>query len=297
VEELYSSATNACSYAQKLERNDRYLFASKDLNDKAAKQLRIENSLHEAIENDELQLYYQPKIDSATGLIAGFEALLRWQSKRLGFVPPDQFIPIAEQSGQIIKIGEWVLYTACRQLSTWMDLGLKVHPIAVNLSGVQLRQQNLASRIAQILIEFDLDPSLLEIELTESSLVTTNDQPYAILKKIQGMGIRVTMDDFGTGYSSLSYLRKIPLSCVKIDRSFIFDLNKDENADKLVASIVSMAHELGFEVVAEGVEEKYQADHLIALGCEYLQGYYFSRPIPHDEAEKMMQNQPMALAG
>ena len=132
--------------------------------------------------------------------------------------------------------------------------------------------------------------------MTESSLVTTDDKPYAVLNQIKDMGIRVTMDDFGTGYSSLSYLRKIPLSCLKIDRSFIFDLNKNENADKLVASIVSMAHELGLDVVAEGVEEKHQADHLAALGCEYLQGYYFSRPVPHDEVVDMLQKQPMALA-
>ncbi len=297
VEALYSSATNACSYAQKLNGNDRYLFASKDLNNKAAKQLQIENALHEAIENNELQLHYQPKIDSATEQIAGFEALLRWQSERLGFVPPDKFIPVAEQSGLIDGIGDWVINTACRQLRSWMDSGLTVVPIAVNISGVQLRQPNIATRIMHILDKFNIDKRLLEIELTESSLVSTGETPFTILKQIKDMGIRVTMDDFGTGYSSLSYLRKIPLSCLKIDRSFVFDLNKDENADKLVASIVSMAHELGLEVVAEGVEEKHQADHLIDLGCEYLQGYYFSRPIPHDEVVRMLQKQPVALAG
>jgi diguanylate cyclase (GGDEF)-like protein/PAS domain S-box-containing protein len=297
VEALYSSATNACSYAQKLDGKDHYLFASKDLNQKAVNQLKIENSLHEAIENDELQLYYQPKIDTATGQIAGFEALLRWQNESMGFVPPDKFIPIAEQSGQIDRIGDWVLYSACRQLRDWLSSGLAVKPVAINISGVQLRQPNLANRIGRVLDEFNIDRHLLEIELTESSLITTSEQPYAILKQIKEMGIRVTMDDFGTGYSSLSYLRRIPLSCLKIDRSFITDINKDENADKLIASIISMAHELGLEVVAEGVEEKYQVDHLTALGCEYLQGYYFSRPIPHGEAAKMMQHQPMALAG
>ncbi|MGD8836590.1 MAG: EAL domain-containing protein [Desulfobacteraceae bacterium] len=297
VQELYSSATNACSYAKKLNGNDRYLFASKDLNDKAANHLKIENSLHEAIDHNELQLYYQPKVSSETGRIAGFEALLRWQSESLGVVPPDRFIPIAEKSGMIVRIGEWVLYSACRQLRTWIDSGLEVRPIAVNLSGVQLHQQNLASRIKHILDKFSLDSSLLEIELTESSLVTTSDRPYTMLKQIKEMGIQVTMDDFGTGYSSLSYLRKIPLSCLKIDRSFIMDLNKDINADKLIASIVSIAHELGLKVVAEGVEEKHQADHLVALGCEYLQGYYFSPPVPHDQARQMLQKQPIALAG
>ena len=297
VDALYSSAINACSYAQKLNGKDRYLFSSQGLNEMAVNQLKIENSLHEAIANDELQLHYQPKIEAATGRIAGFEALLRWQSASLGFVPPDKFIPVAEQSGQIDGIGDWVIYKACQQLRTWMDMGLEVGPIAVNISGVQLRQQNLANRIQNILDEFNIDTHLLEIELTESSLVDTHDQSFAILKQINEMGIRVTMDDFGTGYSSLSYLKSIPLACLKIDRAFISDIDKDENADKLVASIISIAHGLGLEVVAEGVEEKYQADHLTALGCEYLQGYYFSRPIPHSEVADILQKQPMALTG
>ncbi|BBO81807.1 hypothetical protein DSCO28_23730 [Desulfosarcina ovata subsp. sediminis] len=296
VEELSSSATNACSYAQKLKGNERYLFASKALNETATKHLKIENALHEAIDNAELQLYYQPKIDSATEQIAGFEALLRWQSNRLGTIPPDQFIPIAEQSGLIVEIGEWVLYSACRQIRTWLDIGLDVKPVAVNFSGVQMHQQNLESRIVHILKEFDLDPRLLEIELTESSFVTINDQLHALLRQIKKMGIKVTMDDFGTGYSSLSYLREIPVSCVKIDKSFISDLNKNENADKLVASIVSMAHELGLEVVAEGVEERHQVDRLAALGCEYLQGYFFSQPVPYDAAQRLLEKQAMELA-
>jgi diguanylate cyclase (GGDEF)-like protein/PAS domain S-box-containing protein len=297
VDELYRSATNACSYAQKLNGKDRYFFSSQNLNEMAVNQLEIENSLHEAIQNDELQLHYQPKIESATRWIVGFEALLRWQSVRLGAVPPDQFIPVAEHSGQINELGDWVLYNACQQLRTWKDMGLEVEPIAVNMSGIQLRQQNLAHRIQNILDEFNIDPNLLEIELTESSLVDSHDETLAILEQINAMGLRVTMDDFGSGYSSLSYLRKIPLSCLKIDRSFVNDINKDENADKLIASIVSIAHGLGLEVVAEGVEEKYQADHLIALGCEYLQGFYFGRPMPQSEVVNILQKQPLALTG
>jgi EAL domain-containing protein (putative c-di-GMP-specific phosphodiesterase class I) len=165
------------------------------------------------------------------------------------------------------------------------------------MSGVQLRQQNLASRIQNILEEFNLDTHLLEIELTESSLVDIHDNSFDILKQIREMGLRVSMDDFGTGYSSLSYLKNIPLSGLKIDRSFINDINKNETADKLIASIISIAHGLGLDVVAEGVEEKYQVDHLTALGCEYLQGYYFSRPVPQSEVEDMLQKQPMALTG
>jgi EAL domain-containing protein (putative c-di-GMP-specific phosphodiesterase class I) len=294
VDKLYSGAINACSYAQKLNGKDRYFFSSQNLNEMAVNQLQIENSLHEAIQNDELQLHYQPKIEVATGRIAGFEALLRWNSARLGFVPPDKFIPVAEQSGQMDAIGDWVLFTACQHLRAWMDKGLEVGSIAVNISGVQLRQQNLPNRIQNLLDKFNIKTHQLEIELTESSLVKTYDQSFAILKQIEEMGLRVTMDDFGTGYSSLSYLKNIPLSCLKIDKSFISDINQDENADKLIASIVSIAHGLGLEVVAEGVEEEYQVDHLIALNCEYLQGYYFSRPVPQSEVADLLQKQPMA---
>jgi len=289
VEDLYSSATNACSCAQKVKGNDRYLFSSQDLNEKAAQQLQVENALHAAIQNDELELYYQPQIESATGRVAGVEALLRWRSAQLGFALPSDFIPVAEQSGQIDRLGDWVLYHACQQLRSWLDKGFEVATVAVNLSGMQLRQQNLSSRIQSILDEFNLDTHLLEIELTESSLVNSHDKSFTVLKQIKEMGIRVTMDDFGTGYSSLSYLKNIPLSCIKIDRSFIADIGKDDNSEKLIASIISMAHGLGLEVVAEGVEEKCQADHLTALGCEYLQGYYFSRPIPQAKVSEILQ--------
>ena len=295
--ELYSSASNACSYAEKLVGKDRYLFSSESLNKMAVKQLQIENLLHRAIQNDEFQLYYQPIIEARTGRIAGFEALLRWQSATLGFVSPEDFVPIAEQSGQIDGIGDWVFYNVCQQLRSWMDMGLEVRPIAVNTSGIQLRRQNLANQIHHLLDEFTIDPHLLEIELTETALIRSYDRSLATLKKINEMGLRVSMDDFGTGYSAFSYLRDIPLSGLKIDKSFISDINKDEMAEKLIASIVSIADALGLEVVAEGVEEKHQVDHLTALGCKYLQGYYFSHPIPQSEVAEILQKIPMAQTG
>ncbi|MBI9090830.1 MAG: EAL domain-containing protein [Desulfobacterium sp.] len=295
VEELYRSATNACRYARKINGKERYLFSSKGINKMAVDKLQIENLLHDAIKKNELQLFYQPKIEAATGRVAGFEALLRWQNARLGAVPPKHFIPVAEQSGLIDELGDWVLYTACQQLRTWMDMGLQVAPIAINMSGIQLRQQGLAHRIQHILDEFNIDIDLLEIELTESSLVNSGDKSFVILKKIRGMGLRITMDDFGTGYSSLSYLRNIPLSGLKIDKSFVADINKDANADKLIVSMVSIAHGLGLEVVAEGVEKKHQADHLIAWGCEYLQGYYYSRPIPGNKIADILKEQQITL--
>jgi diguanylate cyclase (GGDEF)-like protein/PAS domain S-box-containing protein len=297
VEELCSRANGACSFAQKLNGKDRYCFSSRSLNEMAVNQLRIENALHEAIQNDELQLYYQPIIEAETGRIVKFETLLRWQSSSLGFVPPDKFIPVAEQTGQIDRIGDWVFYNAVKQLRNLMDTGLNVCPVSINVSGIQLRQQNLANRIQNMLDEFSIDAHLIEIELTESSLIDIYDKSFAILKQLKDMGIRVYMDDFGTGYSSLSYLKNIPLSGLKIDRSFISDVTKDESADKLVASIISMSHGLGLEVVAEGVEEKKQAEYLISLGCEYLQGYYFSRPMPHKKVSEILRTRKMAMIG
>jgi diguanylate cyclase (GGDEF)-like protein len=296
-EELYCSATNACAYAQKHKRKERYQFSTARLNEMAVRQLRIENALHEAIQHDEFELYYQPKIAAASGRVAGYEALLRWNSERLGSVPSDQFIPVAEQSGQIDSIGDWVIYNACKQLRTWKDMGVEVGSVAINMSGVQLRQSNLADRVGSVLEEFRIHAHQLEIELTESVLIKTHDQSMANLEQFKSMGLRVAMDDFGTGYASLAYLRKIPLTSLKIDRSFVADINKDENANRLIASIVAMAHGLGLEITAEGVEQKDQADHLRALGCEYLQGYYFSRPIPWEEVAGKIQNHPMALAG
>ncbi|MCK5915794.1 MAG: EAL domain-containing protein [Deltaproteobacteria bacterium] len=283
TEELYSSAVSACSYVRKMKSDKHYLFASQKINTMATKQLQLENNLYSAIDNNELKLYFQPQVEAATGRISGFEVLLRWKNSQLGQVPPSDFIPVAEQSGQIDRIGDWVLYHACQQLRSWLDEGLTINSIAINLSGIQLQQKNLANRIEEVLKQFNLGAHLLEIELTESSLVNTFDKSFTVLQKIKDLGIRVTMDDFGTGYSSLSYLRDIPLSCVKIDRSFIMDIGKDENAEKLIASIISMAHSLGLQVVAEGVEEQHQADHLSSLGCEYLQGYLFGKPVPEAE--------------
>ena len=253
----------------------------------------MESLLHSAIANKELLLHFQPKVKSVSGEIVGFEALLRWQSPVLGFVPPDQFIPVAEQSGQIDGIGQWVIYNACRQMRRWMDKGLPAGSMAVNISGVQLRHATLPYLIQNILEEFKIEPHLLELELTESSLVDMQDHSLSMLHQFKEMGLQVTLDDFGTGYSSLSYLRNMPLGCIKIDRSFVNDIDKDQNANKLIASIISMAHELGLKVVAEGVEEERQVDHLAALGCEYLQGYYFSRPVPHDQVEDLLIHPPV----
>jgi len=291
VEDLYSSAANASRFAKEFKGKERYLFSSKDLNNLAIKQLNVENALHTAIQNEELELFYQPQIESSSGRVAGLEVLLRWNSSELGEISPADFIPVAEQYGQIDQLGDWVLYHACQQLRNWLDMGLDIPLVVVNVSGVQLRQQNLVARIRNILDEFKLEPHMLEIELTESCLVDSYDKNFSVLKQIKKMGIRVTMDDFGTGYSSLASLKNIPLSCIKIDRSFIADIGKDETSDRLITSIVSMAHGLGFEVVAEGVENETQAIHMTNLNCEYLQGYHFSRPLPATEVAYFFQKE------
>lgn len=295
VEDLYNSAVSACSYAEKNNGSTRYMFASQNINAVAVRQLQIESCLRGAIENNELQLYFQPQVETSTGRVAGFEVLLRWQNPQLGFVPPSDFIPVAEQSGQINQIGYWVLYGACKQLREWLDSGLDVGSLAVNVSGVQLCQPDLAQRIQEILTEFDLDYHLLEIELTESSLVNSVDKSFAVLKQIKELGMQITIDDFGTGYSSFSYIKDMPLSCIKIDRSFVADIGKDANAEKLIASIVSMAHGLELKVVAEGIEEQHQAEHLATLGCELLQGYLYSHPVPQEEVAKVLNQNTMKL--
>ncbi len=284
AEDLYASSASACSYAEKLGDSNRYQFSSPEINSQAKHQLMVESCLHRAISQNELELHFQPQLETASGRVLRFEVLLRWNSRHLGLVPPEQFIPIAEQSGQINEIGEWVLDMSCRQLRHWLDQGYQVAALAVNLSGVQLRQRNLAQKIEGILARHNLLPEQLELELTESALIHSFDKAHTMLKKIKELGVAVTMDDFGTGYSSLAYLKDIPISCLKIDRSFIADIGHHHTAEKLVTSIVSMAHGLDLKVVAEGVEEKDQADFMTALDCELLQGYQIGRPEPADTA-------------
>lgn len=297
ADELYSNAINACNHAKNRNSKERYLCFSQSLNDMAVRQLKVESSLHDAISQEELQLHFQPKVEAVSQQTIGFEALLRWNSAKLGFVPPGDFINVAEQTGQIHELGNWVLYNACKQLKEWMDMGLSVKPIAVNVSEVQLREQDLAQIIQDLLDEFDLVPAMLEIELTESSLVNPHDISLATLRKMKEIGVKVAVDDFGTGYSSLSYLRKIPLSCLKIDRSFINDINSDDSANSLISSIISMAHGLNLEVVAEGVETESQINFLRERGCQYLQGYYFSRPLPPEEVAEILAQEDIAIAG
>lgn len=253
---------------------------SQDMNVRAQEMAELEAGLRRALENDELILYYQPKADLYSGEICGAEALVRWQHPVKGLVPPDQFIPLAEESGIILSLGEWVLREACRQAAQWQAEGMPGLTIAVNFSARQCRQQNIVDIVAQALLDAGLDAQWLQLELTESMVMHNPDSAEAMLRQLKALGVSLAMDDFGTGYSSLGYLKRFPFDCLKIDQSFVQNITT-EAGDALIASaVIAMAHSLGLHVVAEGVETESQMRHLRNQNCDQLQGYYFSWPLP-----------------
>jgi diguanylate cyclase (GGDEF)-like protein/PAS domain S-box-containing protein len=269
---------DAAMYSAKRLGGDNYRFYTADLNVQVQERLAIEQGLRVAEQRDELRLLYQPKIDLASGKIIGVEALLRWQHPTLGRVAPDRFIPIAEETGLIVPIGEWVLRTACAQVRAWRDNGIEL-PIAVNLSACQFRQRNLAQTIHRILSDAAVPPQFIEIEITESDVMENAESAIATLDELKARGISISIDDFGTGYSSLSYLKRFPLDVLKIDRSFVRDIAVDSDDAAIVEAIIALARSLEIKVVAEGVETKDQMEFLGRAGCNFAQGYLFSPPV------------------
>ena len=239
----------------------------------------MESHLRRAIEFDELSIHLQPQIDLATNRIDSFEALLRWNNRKFGFVSPAQFIPIAEASGLIINIGDWVIEEVCRYQKEWRERGYRPVRIAVNISPKQFRNEDFARKIDDALKKYDVDPKLLEVEITESSMTNVNET-YSILSDLKQLGVHVSVDDFGTGYSSLSYLKEYPIDTIKIDQSFIADIAKDEKNEAIIKAIISMSHNLGLEVVAEGIEEQFQVAFLKRYHCQKGQGYLYNKPLP-----------------
>lgn len=239
----------------------------------------LEGHLHNAVQAGELLLHYQPKVHSSTGDLMGVEALVRWQHPTLGLVPPGDFIPIAEDSGLIAEIGLWVLQEACRQACVWHAQGLPLLRISVNLSARQFHQADLPAKIRQVLDESGLDPTLLELEITESAVMRDTESAISALNSLKELGVCLSIDDFGTGYSSLSYLKQFPIDVLKIDRSFVKDVMTDPDDAAIAKAIVGLAHGLGLEVIAEGVETQAQAQFMQAIGCDYMQGYYFNPPL------------------
>ena len=278
-ESLIKNADAAMYYAKSQGRNN-YQFYGKTMNSRALEKLAMESQLRKAIERTEFELHYQPKLDLRTGRISGAEALIRWRHPELGMVPPIDFIPLAEESGLIVPIGEWVLRAACEQSKLWQRRDCRRCHVAVNISSPHFRHSGLLPMVARILHETGLPPHCVEVEVTESMLMDDMETTLATLHRLKDMGLRLAIDDFGTGYSSLAYLKRFPLDALKVDRSFVKDTPGAADDAAITSAIIAMAHSLKLEVVAEGVETEAQLEFLRNRDCEYAQGYLISRPVP-----------------
>jgi PAS domain S-box-containing protein/diguanylate cyclase (GGDEF)-like protein len=266
----------------------RYAFYRPELNQGANDRFKLESALRRAVEREELVLHYQPQVDLASGRIVGAEALLRWRHPERGLVPPGVFIPLAEETGLILPIGDWVLHAACMQQRNWRDAGLPLVPVSVNLSAHQFND-GIVAKVGQVLDECGIEPQLLELELTESASMADADKSCALLAQLKAMGIRLAIDDFGTGYSNLNYLKRFPVDKLKIDRSFVADLLDSGDDLAISRAVIAMAHGLRLTVVAEGVETAGQLALLAEQGCDIMQGYYFSRPVPAEDFGRMLR--------
>ena len=289
AETLLKNADVALYRAKEQGRNN-YQFYTSTMNSKASELLSLENSLHHALEQGEFVVHYQPQVNINTWEITRMEALLRWQHLTLGLVAPEVFIPLAEENGLIVSIGESVLRTACTQNKAWQDMGLSPLRVAVNLSARQFQQQNLVAMVARVLAETGLLPHFLELEITETTVMQDVDFTRTILNQLQQMGICIAIDDFGTGYSSLSYLKKFPLHTIKIDGSFIRDLGVDPHDQAITSAVIALGRGLNLSVVAEGVETKEQLDCLLSLQCEEMQGNFFSCSLSVENATELLRN-------
>jgi diguanylate cyclase (GGDEF)-like protein len=291
---LVAQADAAMYYAKQHGRNSLQCY-SPGMSAEVREQVELERELCEALGRGQFELYYQPKVNTATGLIRSAEALLRWRHPELGLVPPDKFIPIAEECGVIGAIGEWVVREACRQARQWQQAGLPPMRIAVNLSAAQFRQGNLVEIVGTALREADLEPQFLEVELTESAVMTDPEDSIGILEQLSRMGVMVSVDDFGTGYSSMNYLRRFPIDKLKIDRSFIAEMSQSAENATIVQAIVSLAHSLRLKVVAEGVETSEQLRFLSNLNCDQYQGHFFSPAVRAEEFEALVRSSDQGM--
>ena len=291
ADNLMKNADAAMTRAKEQGKNT-YQFYSADINAQAVQRLELWHSLRKALDRNELRVFYQPQIDVKTGNIVGLEALIRWQHPDLGLVSPAQFIGLAEETGLIGQMGEWMLRESCKQVKTWHGSGRPPIRISVNISARQLTQLDLVSLIGQTLKETGLDPQYLEIELTESLLMENKDTTIKTLHALKSLGISIAIDDFGTGYSSLSYLKRFPIDTLKIDQTFIRDVTGNTDAQAIVKAIMGMAQALKLKVIAEGVEKEEQYDLLREEGCQECQGFLFSRPGPAQDMTKLLAEWP-----
>ncbi len=286
--EILKFADTAMYHAKTQGRNN-FQFYAASMNESSVELLALENSLHRAIKQKELCLYYQPQINIVSGELIGMEALIRWKHPEKGFVSPGVFIPVAEETGMIMEIGEWVLCEACEQGRSWMDAGYQIYKISVNLSARQLKDEGISTLIANVLKNTGLPSDKLGIELTESAIILEPDLVLLRLQRIKALGVTLSLDDFGTGYSSLSYLKRFPIDTLKIDQAFVRDVKVDHEDAALVKAIIAMAHGLGMDVVAEGVETQGQVEFLEENACDTIQGYFYSRPLPANEMQALLK--------
>lgn len=286
AELLLKNAETAMYLAKDQGRNSYRVYAA-EMNARMAERLDLDTKLRRALERDELQLHYQPQLDLRTNRIIGAEALLRWKHPEIGMIPPMKFIPLAEETGLIIPIGDWVIRAACRQNMAWQKAGLEPIVVAVNISARQFRQSDLAKVVAGILKDTGLDARYLELELTESAIMHNPAEVITTLKALKAMGVKLSIDDFGTGYSSLSYLKRFPVDRLKIDQSFVRDIPADAENSAIAQAVINLGHSMNLRVVAEGVETAEQLAFLRANECDEKQGYLFSKPLPAEEFEAL----------
>ncbi len=263
-------------------------FFSQHMNATLSRYLSLESGMRKALELNQFRVYYQPQVDIVSGQVVGLEALIRWQHPTRGLLPPMEFVPLAEENGLIIPIGDWLLSTACEQIARWRDAGLPHVRVAVNLSALQVEQPSFVERVISVLDQYGLPGSALELEITENVIMKDMDIVVQKLRQLSSRGIRIAIDDFGTGYSSLSYLRKLPIHTLKIDRSFVHDIRHESGDGSIVTAIVAMAKGLRLKLIAEGVEHQAQLDYLRALGCHEMQGFLFSRPLEASQARRLI---------
>jgi diguanylate cyclase len=280
-ETLIKNADIAMYYAKDHGR-DNFQFFNEDMNARLVERHALEGSLRRALDRREFVLYYQPQIDLETGVMTGAEALLRWRHPERGLMPPGMFVPVAEDSGLIVPIGQWVLREACRQTREWQDAGLEPVPVAVNICAIEFRSNGFLDGVRRILGDTGLDPRLLELELTESVLMESVGASAGVLRELKAMGLRLAVDDFGTGYSSLSYLTQFPIDALKVDQSFVREISSEGEGSPIITAVISMGRSLNHRVIAEGVETRAQLAFLQAQHCEEGQGFHFSRPLDAD---------------
>jgi EAL domain-containing protein (putative c-di-GMP-specific phosphodiesterase class I) len=283
-------------YRAKESGRNNYQFYTPDMGDRALVRMSLESSVRRALDREEFTMYYQPIVDLDSGQLVSLEALVRWSHPELGVVSPADFVPLAEETGLIIPLGEWILRRVCAEIANWRDLGIEPPRVSINLSSKQLNDHDLVAVVAAILAKAKIAPELLTFELTENTVMQNAESTVPMLHDLRKLGVRLAIDDFGTGYSSLSYLKRLPIDILKIDRSFVQNVPDDPDDSAIVEAIIALSHSLRLGVVAEGVEETEQVEFLRRLGCDAVQGYLCGRPVPAEETTVLLRKRRQLIA-